>query len=66
MRRCLSSPTGCRGLLSEKPEYAVFVRSLVDFDDDRNRRQLISGIELLARAAAAEAGIDVPTLLRSV
>jgi AcrR family transcriptional regulator len=54
-----------RGLLETKPQYAVFVRSLAEFDDERNRRQLVHGVELLARAAAADAGIDVPTLARS-
>lgn len=46
-----------RGVLADSPEYAVFVRSLSEFNDERSRRQLVNGIEMLARAAAADAGI---------
>jgi AcrR family transcriptional regulator len=53
-----------RGVLEKSPEYAVFVRSLTDFDDARSRRQLVNGIEMLTRAAANDAGIDVPTTTR--
>lgn len=53
-----------RGVLEQRPEYAVFVRSLSDFDDARSRRQLIHGIELLARAGALDAGVAVPDTTR--
>lgn len=47
-------------VLETKPAYAVFARHLAELDDERNRQQLIHGIDLLARAAAADAGVPAP------
>jgi AcrR family transcriptional regulator len=47
-------------VLQDNPEYAVFVRALVDFDDDRSRTQLIRSIDLVLRSAAADAGVAMP------
>ena len=53
-----------RALINDRPEYAVFVRSLRHFNDRRNETQLVRGIELIVTSAAAASGISVPSSSR--
>jgi AcrR family transcriptional regulator len=49
-----------RTILSDRPEFVPFVRSLEGFDDAKSREQFLRGIEMLIRAAAAANGVSVP------
>jgi len=49
-----------RPFLADRPEFAPFLRRMVDFDDAKSRAQYLAGVELLIRGAATSSGVRLP------